>query len=387
MASLARGFRRPEDRRLGLEFEQFLTNPEGFPLPYAGSGGVEEIVKALGHRLGWTCFGEGDFVFGLQSPDGQQVTLEPGAQIELGTTPCRKISELEAQIRPFQAALEAVVREHGGRVLAVGAQPMASPEDITRLPKSRYDILDPWLRDADELGLWMMRCTCGMQVNFDHTDAADAARKLRTVFRLSPVITALFANSSQADGKETGFASWRGHVWSKTDASRCGIVDSLAVAGSTLEDYVEWILDVPMLFVERDGQFEDCRGQSFRTRIEEGSATLKDWELHLSTPFPEVRLRPQIELRCADAGSLEMALALSALVKGIFYDAEALSAAEALVAPWSLEELHAAWHRSHRDGLGDLELAEQARALLALVSLNAEEDGYLAPLRERLAIL
>ena len=384
MASLVRGFRRPEELRLGLEFEQFLTNAKGHPLPYAGPGGVEEIVKALGHRLGWTCTGEGDFVFGLQSSDGQQVTLEPGAQIELGTTPCLGIRELEAQVRPFQEALESVVAEHGGQVLAVGTQPMAAPEDIKRLPKARYDILDPWLRDADELGLWMMRCTCGMQVNFDHTDAADAARKLRAVFRLSPVITALFANSSQAAGKETGFASWRGHVWSKTDATRCGIVDSLAVPGSTLDDYVEWMLDVPMLFVERQGQFEDCRGQSFRKRMEEGLATSEDWELHLSTPFPEVRLRPQVELRCADAGSLEMGLALSALVKGIFYHEEALAGAEVLVASWSIEALHAAWHRSHREGLVNEDLAAHARSLVALAQLEEEEQAYLEPLWSRL---
>jgi len=380
----SRGYTPREDWKVALEYEQFLVRPDQSPLPYLGDDGVEVLLQRLGETLGWQLVYEGAHVIGLKSSEGQEVTLEPGAQLELGTRPEKNLIGLEQQLQEFQAVLTDLALAQGAEVLAVGSQPMARPEDIVRIPKARYDVLEPWLMEADELGLWMMRCTCGMQVNFDHQDAADAARKVRMVYRLSPLFTALFANSSRAGGEDTGFASWRGHIWSRTDTSRCGIVESLAHPKSSLDDYVEWMLDVPMLFSAGAEGLVDSRGQSFRQRFFEGRATAADWDLHLSTPFPEVRLRPQVELRCADTGDLSMAMALAALVKGIFHQEGSLQKAEALVADWNMADLQAAWHRSHRLGLADEELLRRSKSLLDVADLPTNEAAYLAPLAARM---
>jgi len=381
----SRGYKPREEWKVALEYEQFLIRPDQSPLPFLGEDGVEVLLKRLGETLDWPLVYEGAHVIGLKSKDGREVTLEPGAQLELGTRPEKNLLDLEKQLQEFQVVLTQLAHQQGADVLAVGAQPVAKPQDIVRIPKARYDVLEPWLMEADDLGLWMMRCTCGMQVNFDHQDAGDAARKVRMVYRLSPLFTALFANSRWAGGVDTGFASWRGHIWSRTDASRCGIVESLAQPTSNLDDYVEWMLDVPMLFTADGEGYLDRRGQSFRKRFADGRATVADWELHLSTPFPEVRLRPQVELRCADAGDLPMAMALAALVKGVFYEEQSLQQAETLVADWSMMDLQAAWHRSHRLGLADDELFQRCQGLLDLADLPADEGAYLAPLRAKLS--
>jgi glutamate--cysteine ligase len=391
-SALTRGFRPQNEWALGLEFEQFVTRMDGTPLPYESRGetqsniGVEDLLERLAVKSGWARMTESGRLMGLKAKDGRQVTLEPGAQLEFGSTPCRSLRELEAEVEQYCLWLRELSRECGVRFLALGAQPTAHPSEIERIPKSRYDILEPWLEQAGDLGLWMMKTTCGVQVNFDHSDEADAMRKLVAVYRLSPLFTAMFAHSSVAAGELTGFASWRGHVWSRTDPSRCGLVEALCRPGATIDDYVEWVLDVPMLFVERDGRYVDCRGQTFREYLGRGQATMADWELHLSTPFPEARLRPQVELRCADSNGPLMSLALAALVKGVFYHDEALAQAEALVADWSFERLTEAWHDSHRYGLnGPRPLLPLARQLVGLAQLDDAEADYLQPLQELLA--
>ena len=395
--ALTRGFRPRKDWALGLEFEQFVTRADGSPLPYASDvpGGsviavgdavtVEDLLARLQVKSGWSPITESGRLLGLKAADGRQVTLEPSAQFEFGSTPCRSLRELEAEVEQYCRWLKELSRECGVRFLALGAQPAARPDEIVRIPKARYDILEPWLAQAGDLGLWMMKTTCGVQVNFDHADEIDAMRKLVAVYRLSPIFTAMFAHSSVAAGELTGFASWRGHVWSRTDDSRCGLVEALCRPGATLDDYVDWALDVPMLFVEREGRYVDCRGKTFREYMVNDRATMADWELHLSTPFPEARLRPQVELRCADSHGPHLSLALAALVQGIFYDKDSLAEAEALVADWSFDDLTKAWHDAHRYGLnGPRPLLHKARQLVALAKLGAQDASYLRPLQELL---
>ncbi len=383
-----RGHRPPSEHRYGLEYEMFVVRPDGSPVAYSEPDGVEELLRGLARRHAWAPFGEDGRVLGLDLGEGRRITLEPGAQLEFNSPPRRTISELEADLNAVIPALEEACAIHGLYFLGCGAQPFAAPEDIERIPKGRYEILEARLREAGELGLWMMRATCGIQVNFDHSDARDAAAKLRAAFLLAPVLNALFANSPMRAGEVSGYSSWRGHVWSLTDDARCGLIEACTRPDASLEDYCEWALHAPMLFVERGGRLVDRRDRRFADHLAAGEATFADWDLHLSTLFPEVRLRPQLELRSVDGGCPDTALALCALVKGIFGDPEALAAATELCASWSFLQLHYTWLEAHRLGLatrtpdGRSTLLELARRLLSLVVLPQEERRFLAPLEE-----
>jgi glutamate--cysteine ligase len=390
LGALTRGHRAPAAFRLGLEYEMFVVRADGHAVPYAGPGGLAEILAFLADRTGWTRKTEGPHLLGLAGPDGRGITLEPGAQIEFNSSPRRTVGEIAEELEEMLAHYEAACHAFDVRFLGLGAQPADAPEDIVRLPKARYDVLEPYLAGAGDLGLWMMKTTCGTQVNFDHADAADAARKLATGLALAPVLSALFANSALRAGASSGYASWRGHVWTRTDPTRCGIPAALVRAETRLEDYVEWALDAPMLFRVTGGEAVDGRGRSFRQHLAAGEATLEEWELHLSTLFPEVRFRPQLEIRSTDTGCPDMALALAALVRGLFYDPRALAAAWELTAGWSHAERVVAWEAAHRHGLaaplpGGGRMLDLARALLDLVALEPAEAAYLAPLHEILA--
>lgn len=384
-----RGIRPQGAGKLGLEFEQFVLDSECQTVQFFGPGGVESLVQRLAEVTGWKPYSENGHMISLTADDGRAITLEPGGQIEFGSTPCADLPTMDAEVAHYRGLLAGLREETGYCFLATGSHPHAAPGDIQRLPKIRYDFLEPWLAQADELGLWMMKTTAGVQVNFDHHSEEDAMAKLRTVFRLAPVLNAMFANSPIRAGALSGFMSWRGHVWTKTDNSRCGIVERFTQAGTTFEDYIDWMLDVPMLFIHREGQYVDMRGRSFRKWMEEGKATEEDWEDHLSTPFPEVRFRPQVELRTADTVPPEYALALSALVDGLFYNEEAQRQAEELTAHWSHEQRLATWHQAHRSALaGETpeghRLLDLARELLAMAKPSASAAPYLEPLHELL---
>ncbi len=340
------GHRAADELCLGIESERFCVTASQQVVQYSADNGIAAIVEQLRVLSGWKAKYEGENIMSLHATDGRAITLEPGGQIEFGTTPQATISALQQEMQDFQQLLEQVAATTGQQFMCVGVHPTAEPEQIERLPKARYDILEPHLQQADDLGIHMMKTTAGVQINFDHSDAEDAMLKLRTCFALSPVIQALFANSPK-----NGYQSWRGHIWTRTDNARCGIVESLVAADSTIADYIEYMLDVPMLFIERDGAFVDMRGKSFRDYYASGDATAADWDLHLSTPFPEVRFRPQLELRCADAVSDEMSLALAALVKTVFYNPSALQSAYELTADWTYNQRVATLHNAHRSAL------------------------------------
>jgi glutamate--cysteine ligase len=374
---------RPADQQcLGIESERFCLTSDNQVVQYSDVNGIADIVERLRVISGWKAKYEGENIMSLHANDGRSITLEPGGQIEFGTTPQVKVADLETEINDYRQMLTQVVEQTGLQFMCTGAHPSAEPEEIERLPKARYDILEPHLQQADELGIHMMKTTAGVQINFDHVDADDAMLKLRTVFALSPVIQAMFANSPKH-----GFKSWRGHVWTRTDNARCGIVESLVAPNSTISDYIEYMLDVPMLFVERDGVFVDMRGKSFRDYYASGEATEADWSLHLSTPFPEVRFRPQIELRCADAVSDELSLALAALVKTVFYNSSALQSASELTADWTFSQRVATLHNAHKSALDGLApngkpLHDYAQRLLDLAQSSATQSQlqFLQPL-------
>ena len=387
---LERGIRQPGSGKLGLEFEQFVLDEQCQTVQYFGPGGVEELLEKLAVATGWSPHHENGHLISLAAADGRAITLEPGGQIEFGSTPCPDLPTMEAEVAHYRGLLADLREQTGYCFLATGSHPRARPEDIRRLPKLRYDYLEPWLQQADELGLWMMKTTAGVQVNFDHFSEEDAMAKLRIVYALAPVFNAIFANSPIRAGKLSGYMSWRSHVWTKTDNGRCGIFERFLQEGTTFDDYIDWMLDVPMLFIHRDGGYVDKRGASFREWFESGQATVEDWEDHLSTPFPEVRFRPQVELRCADTVPPAYALALSALVEGLFYDAEAQEQAWRLTSHWSYGERIATWHEAHRAALAGKTpeghaLVEVARELLQIANPSAASKPYLEPLQELLA--
>ncbi len=391
LEALTRGHRDPSDFKLGLEYEMFVTRPDGHAVPYLGVGGMAEILESLAARTGWRRLEEDGALLGLAGPDGRGITLEPGAQIEFNSSPLASVSAIEAELEEMLQHFDALCHEFDVRFLGMGAQPADPPDRIRRIPKARYEVLEPYLAEAGELGLWMMKTTCGTQVNFDHADADDAARKLRTGFALAPILSALFANSALRAGEPSGYASWRGHVWTQTDDSRCGIPAALVRADTRLEDYVEWALDAPMLFRHEGGAVVDGRGQDFRRYLQGGAASAADWELHLSTLFPEVRFRPQLEIRSTDTGCPDMALALCALVKGLFYSERALQAAWELTGGWSHHQRVSAWKDAHHRGLsapvGDgRTLLDYARWMVDAAELDPAEAVYLKPLHEILEL-
>jgi glutamate--cysteine ligase len=386
---LDRGVRQPGQGKLGLEFEQFVISAEGGIVQYLGPNGVEELMQFLSQKTGWKEKREGDHLMALIAEDGRALTLEPGAQLEFGSTPVADLPSMDQEVQHYCNLLAQANEHFGHSFLAVGSHPTASPEDLVRLPKRRYDVLDPWLREAGTLGIWMMRTTAGVQINFDYFSEPDAMAKLRLVYRLAPVFNAIFANSPLRAGKLSGYMSWRGHIWTDTDEVRCGMIERFLHPDLSFEDYVDWVLDVPMLFIEREGEQVDMRGHSFRDWMAQGKATYEDWELHLSTPFPEVRFRPQVELRTADTVPPSYALALAAFVEGLFYNEEAQAQATALVEDWSVAEIMQAWHDAHRHALAAPspkggKLLDVARELLQIAKPSASAMPYLEPLRELL---
>jgi glutamate--cysteine ligase len=371
------GHRAADRQCLAIESERFCVGTGGEVVQYSEANGIAALVEQLRGITGWKAKYEKGNIMSLHAADGRSITLEPGGQIEYGTTPQLSLVDLQKEVAEFQSMFAQVAATTGHKFVCSGVHPTAEPDEIERLPKSRYDVLEPHLRASGELALHMMKTTAGVQINFDHTDADDAMLKLRTVFALSPVLQALFANSPK-----NGFKSWRGHVWTRTDNARCGIVESLVAADSTLDDYINYALDVPMVFIERDKKTIDMRNKSFRDYYAAGDATLDDWKLHLSTPFPEVRFRPQIELRCADSVDDEMSMALAALVGAVFYDHTALQSAYELTADLSYTRRVEYLHTAHKFALEDPTLRNYATQLLDIAqgSATAEQLRFLQPL-------
>ena len=393
--ALERGHRPREQWALGVEYEQFVTDTQGQAVEYSSEPGVARLLETFAEWTGWERKTDLGNILGLKAADGRTLTLEPAAQLEFGSSAASTVQRLAIEVDEYMKLLARAEEEFGVRFVTTGSHPTARPEELERIPKRRYDVLEPYLRAKGDLGWWMMKTTCGVQINFDHSDEEDAMRKLRTVFRLAPVFTAMFANSAVRAGELSGYASWRGHIWTDTDPTRCGFIEPLMREDATFEDYIDWVLDLEMLFIERDGEQLDMRGRTFQEHLDAGEATMEDWELHLSTPFPEVRFRPQLEIRCADTMCPRRTLGFAALVQGVFYDDAALRAAEALCADWTAEERVQGWHAAHRDGLsatlperiqapGRQTLLDLARELVDLAVLSPADAIFLQPLIELL---
>ena len=333
-----------EDWRIGTEHEKFGFNLDDLrPLPYGGPQGICAVLEGM-ERFGWAPVFEGDNVIALTF-DGQAVTLEPGGQFELSGAPVANLHQTCAEVHSHLSQVKTVAEELGVAFVGVGFQPKWRREDIAVMPKGRYDIMRAYMPTRGSLGLDMMLRTCTVQVNLDFADEADMVKKMRVGLALQPVATALFANSPFTDGVPNGYLSYRSMVWTDTDPDRCGILPFVFEPGMGFERYVDHVLDVPMYFVHRDGRYIDASGQSFRDflagrlpALPGEHPTLSDWEDHMTTLFPEVRLKRFIEMRGADGGPWDIICALPALWVGLIYDQGALDAAWDMVKDWTIED-------------------------------------------------
>jgi len=362
--------------RIGTEYEKVaVRRVDGQAVPFSGPRGIEMLLTRLADGYGWEPIEDDGRVIALAGPRAS-ITLEPGGQVELSGELCDSVHCAAAE---FAEHIDQVVTV-GDRLdvafLGLGMQPMTRVEQFERVPKKRYDIMWPHMARVGTLGQRMMTQTATVQVNIDYSDEADAMRKLRLGMGLDPLLTAMFANSPLSDGDLNGYASLRAHIWSDTDRARCGLLPFVFQPSAGFEDYIEWALDVPMYFIVRDGAWIDMTAHRFRAFLERGyqgqPATMADWSAHLTTLFPQARLKGYLELRSIDSQAPELMLAVPALAKGIFYTDDCLLAAWDLVKKWSWEDRLALWHAVPRQALharvGRMQLADLAPELVAIAA-------------------
>jgi len=337
---------KPRDKWLiGTEHEKFAYRLDDLrPLDYEGEQGVRIMLDKL-TRFGWNPVSEDGNVIALLQDDGSSITLEPAGQLELSGAPLSTIHETCKEVGTHLQQVKAVAAEMGIAFLGVGYQPKWPRTEMPWMPKNRYAIMQNYMPTRGNLGLDMMQSTCTVQVNLDFDSEATMVKMFRVSLALQPIATALFANSPFKDGKPTGYLSYRSHIWTDTDPDRTGNLPFVFEDGFGFERYVDYMLDVPMYFVYRDGAYIDATGQSFRDFLDGKLAalpgeppTLKDWEDHLTTAFPEVRLKSYLEMRGADGGPWSRLCALPALWVGLLYDPGALDHAWNMVKDWTVEE-------------------------------------------------
>src|SRR6056297_1451714 len=335
---LEAGSKPSEDWRIGTEHEKFGYCRDTLkPLPYEGERSVRAVLEGLQQRFGWSPVFEGDHIIGLEK-DGANVSLEPGGQLELSGAPLETIHQTCDEVNEHLREVKDIADEIGVGFIGLGAAPVWTHEEMPLMPKGRYKLMDAYMGKVGTMGRDMMRRTCTVQVNLDFSSEADMVQKMRVALALQPVATALFANSPFLEGKPNGHKSWRARVWRDLDADRTGMVPFVFEEGFGFEQYADYALAVPMYFVYRDGQYIDALGQSFRDflrgelpALPGEKPTLSDWADHLTTIFPEARIKKFIEMRGTDGGPWRRLCALPAFWVGITYDQGALDAAWDLV--------------------------------------------------------
>jgi glutamate--cysteine ligase len=407
VAPMQAGEKPPADWRIGTEHEKLVYRRDSKHAPsYDEPGGIREILLEL-RQFGWEPVEEGGNVIAMSGPDGT-VSLEPAGQLELSGAPLENLHQTCAETGRHLDQVKAIGESCGVGFLGLGMWPDKRRDELPIMPKGRYDIMLRHMPRVGSLGLDMMLRTCTIQVNLDYCSEANMVRKFRVGLALQPLATALFANSPFTEGKPNGFLSYRSHIWSDTDPHRTGMLPFVFEDGFGYERYVDYMLDVPMYFVFRDGKYIDAAGQSFRDFLAGKLPALpgelpsaSDWTDHLSTAFPEVRLKSFLEMRGADGGPWNRICALPALWVGLLYDDAALDAAWDLVKGWSMDEREALRGAVPKLALdaqlpGGGKLLDLARDVIEIArqGLNARgrlnssgdsEAGFLEPLQEIVA--
>ncbi len=353
-----------EQWRVGGEFERALVHADGRPVGYFDEHGIRWVLQQLAVD-GWRTEYEGDNPIALYK-DGASITLEPGGQVELSGAPHFRLADLAAELRANRDAMLALVEDSELTWIAAGLTPIADIDAIEWVPKGRYAVMREYLPLFGDLAHAMMKGTCSVQANFDYADEADCARKVRLSAGLAPLTTALMANSPLHRNKPTGFKSYRAHIWTRTDPSRTGFPRTLR-EGYTHEGWVDYLLDVPMMFYKVDGAWLPARGRSFRTYMDQGIDGHRpgsdEWALHQTSVFPEVRVKHTIEIRGADCVDHELALAFCALWTGLMYCPAAT--ADALDLVTELEREDTAMQRLAEAARGGLDGVVSGRPLSA----------------------
>lgn len=369
--------------RIGTEHEKFVFCLDTLrPVPYDGPKGIAALLDRM-TRFGWRPVAENGNVIALI--DGAcAISLEPAGQLELSGAPLETIHGTCDEVHEHLAQVKEVAGELGVGLIGLGFHPKWKREDFPWMPKGRYGIMREYMPKKGSLGLDMMLRTCTVQVNLDFDSEADMVKKFRVGLALQPVATALFADSPFVEGRPTGYLSYRSHVWEDTDPDRSGILPFVFEDGMGFERYVDYALDVPMYFVYRDGRYIDASGQSFRDFLDGRlpalpgeKPTLSDFSDHLTTIFPEVRLKRYLEMRGADGGPWRRLCALPAFWVGLLYDADALEGAWRLVEDWSADE-HAMLRREVPKTALRTELRRRTVGDVALDALELARDGLRA---------
>ncbi|SEL27738.1 glutamate--cysteine ligase [Roseovarius nanhaiticus] len=403
---LSAGNKPKQDWRIGTEHEKFgYCKDTHQPIPYHGKRSVSAVLEGLRDAHGWSPVLEDGNLIGLEK-NGANVSLEPGGQLELSGAPLETIHATCDEVNAHLREVKDVADKVGVGFIGLGAAPEWTHEDMPLMPKGRYKLMDSYMQKVGTMGRVMMRRTCTVQVNLDFSSEADMVQKFRVALALQPVATALFANSPFFEGKPNGHKSWRSRVWRDLDPDRTGMLPFVFEDGMGFERYVDYALDVPMYFVYRDGKYIDALGMSFRDflrgelpALPGEKATLSDWADHLTTAFPEARIKKFMEMRGADGGPWRRLCALPAFWTGIMYDASSLDAAWDLVKGWSAEQREALRVaasvdalQARVDGIDMHELARQvldiseaglkARARPGAEGLIPDETHFLNALRE-----
>ncbi|MFT6774612.1 MAG: glutamate--cysteine ligase [Paracoccaceae bacterium] len=342
---LASGCKPAADWRIGTEHEKFgWVKADMSPLPYEGACSITAMLSGLRDRFGWSPVEEGGKLIGLER-NGANVSLEPGGQLELSGAPLETIHQTCDEANEHLREVREIADEIGAGFMGLGAAPIWSEADMPVLPKGRYKLMTRYMGTVGSHGTQMMYRTCTVQVNLDWSSEADMAKKLRVGLALQPVATALFANSPFFDGKPNGHMSWRSRIWRDLDPARTGTLPFVFEDGFGFEQYVDYALDVPMYFVYRDGKYIDALGMSFRDfmngklpALPGEVPTLSDWADHLTTAFPEARIKKYLEMRGADGGPWRRICALPAFWVGLVYDQSSLDAAWDICKGWTAEE-------------------------------------------------
>ena len=402
---------KPKERhRIGTEHEKFaFFRADNSPVPYFGDASISALLSGMREKLGWEEIIDAGHVIGLAEPHGMgAISIEPGGQFELSGAPLETLHQTCKESNQHLATVREVAEPMGIRFLGIGGSPKWTLAETPRMPKSRYDIMTRYMPKVGSHGLDMMYRTCTIQVNLDFSSEADMRQKMRVSMKLQSLATALFASSPFTEGKPNGLLSWRGDIWRDTDNQRSGLLDFTFGDDFRFEHYVEWALDIPMYFVVRDSRYHDCTHVTFRQfmngalkgEIADWEPTMGDWTNHLSTLFPDVRLKRFLEMRGADGGPWRRICALPAFWVGLLYDDAALDATDELTKDWSFAEVDTLRNAVPVEGLnarfGARSLHEIAREVVGIsraglksrACLNGEgqdESVFLAPLEEVLA--
>jgi glutamate--cysteine ligase len=337
----------PRDWRIGTEHEKFGFHLADLsPVAYEGETGIKALLEGMRDRFGWIPVEEGGTLIGLKDAAGGAISLEPGGQFELSGAPLETLHDTCAEVNAHLAQVREVATPLGLGFLGLGFAPLRSLPDSPVMPKGRYRIMANYMPKVGTMGLDMMFRTATVQVNLDFASEADMVEKMRVSLALQPIATALFANSPFTEGRPNGFLSLRAEVWRNLDADRTGLIPFVFESGFGFQAYVEWALDVPMYFVKRGDTYYDATGITFRHYLQGGMEerlpgvvpNMGDWASHLTTLFPEVRLKKYIEMRGADGGPWRRLCALPALWTGLLYDADCQKAAWDLCKDWSAEQ-------------------------------------------------